>query len=157
MKCIESFFSGIVQSNSNVNVAKKMSVIHSFCPQGLHSGFGVHFLRVCLSFCGSPHPVLNSCGARVGSRESYSSRRTHKDVLLSGFKAPEGVESLSCIFPCHLLTAGWIWDWGDLLCPPDPSIGPEAVSSPLLRYSIGCVCVCGSCVCMCVSGSSVIQ
>lgn len=41
--------------------------------------------------------LFSSCGAGLGSRESHP----HKDVLLLGLNAAEGVEALGWVFPCQ--------------------------------------------------------
>lgn len=123
VKCnVLKTFLGIVQER-NMNVAKKMSVIYSFCPRGQLSGFGVHSLWVCLSFWGSPHPVLNSCGPRLGSRESYTSSHTQGCATVT-LQCTRGCGAFQLDFPMPFSNCGCIWDWGDLLCPPDPFTGP---------------------------------
>lgn len=131
-----------------------MSVSHSFCPQGLHSGF--HILGV-YSLCshrfsfwryGFLPPLFNSCGAGLGSGGSHTD--TH--ILLGcgsvRLECSWGCGNAGLNFPMPIVNR-WLYLelWGDLQCPVDPSPGPWPLARRLCLLPCWgtqwplCVCV----------------
>lgn len=152
---IKLFFQALFRTGTHLSRAKRMSVIHSFCPQGLHSSFlisGVHSLSVpSLSF--SLRLQLSSSLVQQLWSTARVKRISHTHTYGPATVRLEcswGCGGAGLDFPMPIVNC-WLYLKlrGDLHCPLHPCAGPWPLAQRLCLLPCWdtqwIVCVC--CVC----------